>query len=91
MLISSAKSFPLIAGCQVFIRRQPVRRCGADGQQIEAADRCRGELLPVGTCGAAAGLGQVTAEPRNELGGLPQQWREMGSRAGVGLSVKGEN
>lgn len=91
MLISCAGGFLLFAGREVFIRRQPVHRRGADCQQIEAGDRRRGELLPARTGGATAGLCQVAAEPRNKLGGLPQQWRGLGPRAGVGLSVKGES
>lgn len=91
LLISCAEGFPLFAGHEVIVWWQPVHRGGADCQQIEAADRRRGELLPARTGGAAVGLCQVRAEPRHKLGGLPQQWRGLGLRAGVSLPVEGEN
>lgn len=85
---SCAESFLLLAGREAFIRRQPVQGRGADRQQVGAADRRRRQLLPAGAGGAAAGLRQDSAEPRDKLGGLPQQWGELGPRAGVGPARK---
>lgn len=89
LLLIPCAGLLLFAGREVTIRRQPVRRRGADCQQITTADRRRRQLLPTKTGGATSGICPVPPETRNQLGGLPQQWRGLGLRAGVGLFVKG--
>lgn len=76
----------LCTGREVYFRRQPLHRRREGGQQVPAAAGRGRELLLAGGGGAAAGLCRVPAEPRPELGGLPQQWRRVGPRAGVSVS-----
>lgn len=85
------KNMYIFTGRQAHIGRQPVHRCRPGSEHVLAAGGCRSQLLFSKHSGATAGLGQVPAEARHELGGLPQQWRGVGQQAGVRLGSRGFN
>lgn len=75
-------------GRKAHFRWLPLRGGCAGRQQVGTAARRGSQLLLPNGGGATSGVCQLSAEPRHELGGVPQQWLGVRLRAGVSQNTE---